>query len=273
VAASSKGFGDIHLSKLAYAAAAAAAALAWAPVALAQQTSADDLIARHLQARGGAEALRNIKTVVSSGKMRPAGFDADFRIVETISRPGSVRTELTLQGLTIVQAWDGQTGWQIQPFSGRKDAERLSSDDTKSLQEEADFEGALVDYKAKGNSVELMPDEDVDGAPAHVIRVKLKNGDEQTYYIDPDALMTIRVVTKQTLRGAEQQSVTDYGDYEKIEGVYFPLELESGPKDQPNNRQRVTIDKVVLNGAVDPNIFAMPQGPASANAPSTPSGR
>ena len=125
-----KGFGDIHLSKLAYAAAAAAAALAWAPMALAQQSSVDDMIARHVQARGGAEALRNIKSVVSVGKLRPSGFDADFQFVETIARPGSVRSELTLQGLTIVQAWDGQTGWQIQPFSGRKDAERLSSDDT-----------------------------------------------------------------------------------------------------------------------------------------------
>lgn len=260
------------MSKLAYAAAAAAAVLAWAPGALAQQ-SVDDMIAKHVQARGGADALRNIKSVVSTGKLRPSGFDADFQFVETIARPGNVRVETTLQGLTIVQAWDGQSGWQIQPFSGRKDAERLSSDDTKSLQEEADFEGALVDYKAKGNTVELMADEDVDGAPAHVIRVKLKNGDEQTYYLDPDAMLTIRVVTKQTLRGAEQQSLTDYGDYEKIEGVYFPLEQESGPKDQPNNRQRVTIEKVTLNGAVDPAVFAMPQGAAPSGAASKPAGR
>lgn len=241
-------------------------------MAFAQQ-SVDDMIARHLQARGGADALRNIKSVVSAGKLRPAGFDADFQFVETIARPGNVRVETTLQGLTIVQAWDGQSGWQIQPFSGRKDAERLSSDDTKSLQEEADFEGALVDYRAKGNTVELMADEDVDGAPAHVIRVKLKNGDEQTYYLDPDAMLTIRVVTKQTLRGAEQQSLTDYGDYEKVDGVYFPLEQESGPKDQPNNRQRVTIDKITLNGAVDPAVFAMPQGTAPQGAPSKPAGR
>jgi hypothetical protein len=255
------------LKKLAFAA-AAAVALAWAPCALAQSASADDLIARHVQARGGAEALHGVKSVVMVGKMRPAGFDADFQFAETIARPGSVRTEITLQGLTIVQAWDGQSGWQIQPFSGRKDAERLSSDDTKSLQEEADFEGALVDYKAKGNTVELMPDEDVDGAPAHAIRVKLKNGDEQTYYLDPDAMLTIRVVTKQTLRGAEQQSVTDYGGYEKVEGVYFPMEVETGPKDQPNNRQRVTLDKITLNAPVDAGIFAMPQGGAPAKSPS-----
>lgn len=253
-----------------FAFAAAAAALAWAPCALAQ--SVDDLIARHLVARGGAEQLHAIQSVTMTGKMRPPGFDGDFQYAETIARPGNVRTDITLQGLTIVQAWDGQAGWQIQPFSGRKDAERLSSDDTKSLQEEADFEGALVDYKAKGNTVAYIGDEDVDGAPAHAIRVKLKNGDEQTYYLDPDAMLTIRVVTKQTLRGAEQQSVTDYGDYEKIEGVYFPLEIESGPKDQPNVRQRVTIDKLTVNTPLDAKIFAFPQSP-QASAPKAPAGR
>lgn len=238
----------------------AAAALAWAPGAFAQ--SADELIAKHIQARGGLEPIRAVKSVVMTGKFRPPGFDGDFQFAETISRPGNVRTEITLQGLTVVQAWDGQTGWQIQPFSGRKDAERLTADDTKSLQEEADFESPLIDYKAKGATVAYLGQEDVDGAPAYAIRASLKNGDEQTYYLDPDAMLTIRVVTKQTLRGAEQQTVTDYGDYEKIDGVYFPLEIESGPKDQSNVRQRITIDKLTVNAAVDPAIFALPTTPA-----------
>jgi outer membrane lipoprotein-sorting protein len=255
--------------------AAAAAALAWTPCAPALASpavSVDDLIARHLTARGGADKLHAITSVTMTGKMRPPGFDGDFQYAETISRPGNVRTEITLQGLTIVQAWDGRSGWQIQPFGGRKDPERLTSDDTKSLQEEADFDGALVDYKAKGNTVEYRGEEDVDGAPAYAIRVKLKNGDEQTYYLDPDAMMVIRVVTKQTLRGAEQQSITDYGDYEKVEGVYFPLEIESGPKDQPNVRQRVSIDKLVVNTQVDPSAFAFPQSNQQA-APKAPAGR
>lgn len=255
--------GNTTLNKLALVA-AAAATLAWAPCAFAQ--SADELIAKHIEARGGLEPIRAVKSVTMTGKFRPPGFDGDFTYVETIARPGNVRTDITLQGLTIVQAWDGQTGWQIQPFSGRKDAERLTADDTKSLQEEADFESALIDYKAKGATVEYLGQEDVDGAPAHAIRVHLKNGDEQTYYLDPDAMLTIRVVTKQTLRGAEQQTVTDYGDYEKIEGVYFPLEMESGPKDQSNVRQRVTIDKLVVNAAVDPSIFALPAAPQAPAA-------
>jgi hypothetical protein len=234
--------------------------------ALAAAETVDDLIARHVQARGGLEALHGIKTLRMTGKLRPDGFAGEIRYVETISRPGQIRTDATLQGLTIVQAYDGRSGWQIQPFQGRKDPEKLSDDDLKSLTEEADFEGGLVDYKAKGNTVQYLGQEDIDGAPAYAIRVALKNGDQQTYYLDPDAMLTIRIETTQVVRGAEQRSVADYGAYEKVAGVYFPYEVAAGPKTS-SQRQRISYDAVEANVPVDASTFAQPAGaPAPAAA-------
>ena len=241
--------------------------VAFAP-GMATAQAADDLIARHIAARGGMDALRAIKTLRMTGTMRPAGFDAELTFVETIARPGSVRIDATLQGLTIVQAFDGAGGWQIQPFQGRKDAEAVSADDAKSLQEEADFEGALIDYKAKGATVESLGDIDVDGAPTHALRVTLKNGDQQTYYLDPDALLTVRVLTRQMVRGAETLTQTDLGDYEKVDGVYFPFEVASGPKGA-TLQQRITYATMVANVPLDRSVFARPAGPA-ASAPAVP---
>ncbi len=232
-----------------------------APMA-AQADSVDDMIAKHVAARGGAEALKGLKNLTYSGKFRPPGFDADFAYSETIARGaqvggGKVRLNLTLQGLTIVQSYDGTNGWAIQPFGGRKDPEALSSDDVKSLQEEADIEGGLVDYKAKGNVVTYLGLEDVDGAPAHALRVALKNGDTQTWYLDPDAWLAVRITTRSIQRGVENVSQTDFGDYEKVGGLYFPFEQESGPKGS-SQRQRVTLDKVELNTAIDETQFTQP---------------
>ena len=133
----------------------------------------------------------------------------------------------------------------------------------KSLQEEADFEGALIGYRAKGASVDNLGSIDVDGAPAYALRVSLKNGDQQTYYIDPDAMLTVRVVTRQRLRGAEVLTQTDYGDYEKVAGVYFPFEVATGPKGS-SVQQRVTYNKVTANPPIDPAIFVRPTAPAAA---------
>ena len=236
---------------------AAAAAQAGAP-------AADSLIARHVQARGGEAALKAIRTLDMRGTMRPAGFNADLGYSEVITRPGSVRIEATLQGMTPIQAYDGHTGWQIQPFQGRKDPEALSADDTKSLQEEADFEDALVDYKAKGSTVDDLGQVDVDGGPTYALRVNLKNGDQETFYLDPDSYLTVRVVTRQVVRGAETLSETDYGDYEKVDGVYFPFEVDSGRRGS-TELQRITYKDIRANAVVSPAVFQQPRGPVGGS--------
>ncbi len=243
---------------------AALASLVGLPaLAAAPALSADALIARHVQARGGLAALRAINSLEMSGTMRPGGYDVELVFHETIARPGKVRIDATIQGLTVVQVYDGAGGWQIQPFQGRKDPESLPSDDAKTLEEEADFEGALIDAKAKGATVESLGDIDVDGAPTHALRVTLKNGDQETWFLDPDAMLTVRLVTRQLVRGAETLTQTDFGDYEKVAGVYFPFEIATGPKGS-SAQQRITYTKVLANVPVDNGIFTRPATPAAA---------
>jgi len=221
------------------------------------------MIAKHIAARGGAEALKAIQTLTITGKFRPPGFDANLAYFETIDRPGKARIDITLQGLTVVQSYDGASGWQIQPFNGRKDPETLSSDDVKSLQEEADFEDPLIDYKAKGDTVTYLGLEEVDGAPTHAIRVNLRNGDTQTWYLDPDLWLAVRVTTRTIQRGVETINDTDFGDYEKVAGVWFPFEQESGTEGS-SQRQHLTYEKVEVNLPVDAGRFVQPIAKSAA---------
>ena len=84
-------------------------------------------------------------------------------------------------------AYDGKQGWTIQPFSGRKDPQLMGEDDLRDLQLEADIDGPLVDYQAKGNTVEYMGHDTVDGDDALRLKVTLKNGDVLYYDLDPDS--------------------------------------------------------------------------------------
>ncbi len=227
--------------------------------------SVDDMIAKHVAARGGDAALKAIKSLTITGKFRPPGFDADLAYSEIIARPGSARINITLQGLTVIQSYDGASGWQVQPFNGRKDPETLSNDDVKSLQEEADFEDPLVDHAAKGAVVTFLGMEDVDGAPTYALHVALKNGDSQTWYLDPDLWLAVRVTTHTIQRGVETVNITDFGDYEKVAGVWFAFEQSSGQQGQ-SGRQLLTYDKVEVNLPLDPGAFARPAvKPAAAH--------
>jgi hypothetical protein len=220
--------------------------------------TADDIIARQIAARGGLDKLKAIQSLKFEGKMLVNGGAIQLRLVQYQKRPGLTRTEATLQGLTVVQAYDGSSGWQIQPFDGRKDPEKLSADDTKDLVDQADIDGPLVDYKAKGATVEYLGTEDVDGTSAYKLRVTEKSGDRLIYDIDADTLMTIRIATTRLLRGREDNTVADYGDYEKVGGVYFPFETESGPPGAADSDlTKIEFDTGEADVAIDDAKFRM----------------
>ena len=159
--------------------------------------------------------------------------------------------------MTASQAYDGEQGWKADPFQGRKDPEKTSADDTKSLIEEAEIDGPLVDWKAKGSTVEYLGTEDVDGTSAHKLKVVRKNGDVTFVYLDPDAFLEIRKITQRVEQGAQVEVETDVGDYDKIAGVFLPFSIESGRKGDPD-KQKIVIDKAEPNISVDDAIFKFP---------------
>ena len=116
----------------------------------------------------------------------------------------------------------------MQPFEGRRDAQRTSADEAKEIAREADLDGPLVDWREKGHRVEYLGTEDVDGTPAHKLRVTRKDGDTQYVYLDPDHWLEIRIVTETRVRGVERVTETDLGTYEQVAGVWIPMSRESG---------------------------------------------
>jgi hypothetical protein len=172
---------------------------------------------------------------------------------------GEYRQEVTLQGLTAVQCFDGHAAWQIQPFEGRKDPSLMSADEAKGLARSADLAFPFVDAKAKGHRVEYLGLQDVDGTPAHTLKVALASGDESTFWIDPDTWMVIRELDREVIRGVEQFSETDFSDYEKVDGLYVPMAEASGPRDSDEGRKaKVIFDRAEINVPLDPRFFAFP---------------
>lgn len=226
--------------------------------------TADELIAKNLEAKGGRDAIKAIQSLRTTGKLSFTGdFAVDLTLDTIVSRAGKVRQEASLQGMTSVQAYDGKEGWQIQPFGGRKDPEKLSADDSKGLIDDADIDGPLVDWREKGSTIEYLGTEDVDGTQAHKLKVSEKDGDVKYVYFDPDYFLEIRTVTQRKVRGSEQQSESDLGNYEKVAGVYMPFSIESGPKGAPK-QQKITLDKIEVNVPVDDAKFAFPASPAAS---------
>ena len=222
------------------------------------QPTVDELVSKNIEAKGGATALRDLQSLRLTGKLLvQQGGEIELGYLQIKKRPDEVRSEASLQGMTQIQAYDGKEGWKVSPFFGRKDPERMSADDVKALIEDSEIDGALVDWKAKGSTVEYLGTEDVDGTPAHKLKVVRKNGDVSFVFLDPDHFLEIRVLTQRMRHGAHEEVETDLGDYEKAGGVFVPTSIEAGRKGAPD-KQRVIIDKIEANVPVDDAKFHFP---------------
>lgn len=215
----------------------------------------DEVIAKNVQARGGLEKLKAVKTLRTTVKFSDGGFRAEFR--QQNKRPGKVREEFIVQGMAQIQAYDGKTGWQISPFSGRKDPDLMSQDDMKSLIIDGDIDGPLVDYKEKGHTAELVGHDSMEGTDCYKIKLNMKNGDVRYYYLDTDSYLELKIEVQATIRGALQESELYYGDYEQVNGIYYPFAVEQAQKGS-SSRAQFTVEKIEQNVDLDDTLFAMP---------------
>ncbi|HEY0701791.1 MAG TPA: outer membrane lipoprotein-sorting protein [Candidatus Acidoferrales bacterium] len=237
----------------------------------ARAQSVDDIIAKNIQAHGGVAKLQTVKTIRNSGKVSFGGFQARF--LQENLRPDKVREETIIQGLAQVQGYDGKIGWQVNPFQGRKDAELLSADDLKSLQEDSDIDGPLVDYKSKGHIAELLGHDSVEGTDCYKIKLTLKNGDIRIYFLDADSFLELKIESQNIVRGTTQYSETYYGDYEQVDGIYYAFEYEQGSKgSSSSSRAKFTVEKIEVNIPLAESLFAMPPSPPAKPAAPAPGG-
>jgi hypothetical protein len=231
------------------------AGLALCATSLSAQT-ADDIIARYIKTVGGMERIQVVQTLRRTGRFTGGGgFEAV--VVEESKRPNSVRQEFSLQAMTGVNAYDGHTGWKIEPWQGKKDPEALSEEEMRDIVEESDFDGPLINYQQKGNRVELVGQEQVEGTDAFKLKVTLASGDVRYFYMDTDYYVPIRIETKRMIRGAEQEFETSLGDYKEVAGWYLPHSFETGLRGS-QDKNKITFDRIEANVPIDDRRFARP---------------
>jgi hypothetical protein len=226
------------------------------PAAVAAQT-VDEVVARYVAARGGREALAAVKTLRMTGRAT-AGSGREAIVRREIARPGRIRTEFVFQGTTGVYVWDGSSGWQVSPLDGRFEPEPMSAEAAALSAEQADFEGPLVDWKAKGHQVALVGSAALPGGKAHELEVTLKSGVVRRVFVDAASGLLVKTASTRKVRGHDTAFEVVYGDYRETGGVRFARTIEIGVRDRPQHL-RIVVENVELNPALDDSRFAAPR--------------
>lgn len=223
--------------------------------------SADEIVLKYVRTIGGMEKIDPVKTLRRTGKYTGGGgFQAT--VLNENKRPDKVREDFSIQGMTGVTAYDGRTGWKIEPWDGKKDAEALGEEEMKSILEDSDFDGPLINYRQKGNKVEYAGMEPVEGTDAYKLKVTLPNGDVFNYFMDTDYYVPIKVESKRMVRGELREYETSLGDYKEVNGWYLPFSSETGVKGS-NRTSKITWDRIEANVTVPDSRFERPSTPGA----------
>jgi len=217
----------------------------------------DEIVARHVAARGGREALAAVRTLRMTGKAM-AGPGREAIVRREMARPGRIRTEFEFQGTTGVYAWDGSSGWRVSPLDGDFEPEPLPAEEAALAAEQADIEGPLVDWKAKGSTVELVGKAALSGGPAHELKVTYKSGAVRRLWVDAATGFVVRMEATRKMRTRELTVEATFGDYRKTDGVAFARAIEMGLRGRPA-RLRIVVESVEVNPPLDDLRFQMPR--------------
>src|SRR6266478_6636630 len=240
------------------------------PAAVGAQ-AADEIVKKTIEARGGIEKIKAVQSQRISGHVSfTQGMEGTF-IVE-LKRPLKMHVEISVGGQKFVRVYDGKSsGWMINPFAESKDVQPLPPEELKNISDESDFDGPLVDYKAKGNQIELVGKEKLDDKPVYRLKLTNKNGDVRFYFFDASSFLLLKWEGLRKTGEEELPWESFFSDFHEVQGLKYPFRIDQG---SPGTefKQTLIAEKIEINLPIDDSRFGKPvaESPAAAASPSSP---
>jgi outer membrane lipoprotein-sorting protein len=237
------------------------------------EVTVDEIVAKIVKAQGGAEKVKAIKSVKSTGKFTYGPYEGTVSILQ--KRPKKLRRDINIGPISLTTVINGDSGWQNAPpqAGGSGKPEKLSADDYSESEDDADMDGEFIDYKAKGTTIELVGKEEFEGSPVYILKVTDKKGKTATYTVDADSGFILKVKSKRKARGTEVETESILSNYKEVNGVFFAFNIEiKGQGGGPG--QSVTLEKIEVDTNIDDAQFDFPaEKPADKPAETKPSGK
>jgi hypothetical protein len=255
------------------------------------QLSVEEIVTRNVAARGGADAWQRVRALQLEGRLdagrqrvdggnigatrgdakiakrrevallahpapEPKVIQLPFRL--ELQRPHQMRLEIPFRNATAIQVFDGHDGWKVRPFLGRGEAEPYTADELRAASGEQELDGPLIGHAAKGIRVALDGTEMVDDRKAYRLKLTLADGQERRLWVDAENFLDLKMEgPPRRFDGRLRPVVTRFKDYRTVQGVQVAHLLETSVQGT-RQVERVLVDKVQVNPALDARRFAKP---------------
>ncbi len=110
--------------------------------AFVQAQTADEIIAKNIEAMGGRDKMSQVKAIYMESNTEVMGNQSATKT--TVVNGKGFKSEADFNGQQMVQVVSDKGGWQINPFAGSSDATAIPDDQYKLVEDEIYISGRCL---------------------------------------------------------------------------------------------------------------------------------
>lgn len=217
--------------------------------------TADEVIAKYIQAIGGKDKVTAITSLYTEGSIEIMGMQGVIK--STVLNGKGAKQDIEIMGTTITSCYTDKGGWSINPMAGGASAEPMPDAQYNSGKEQIFVGAPFVGYGDKGYKVEMLGTEAVDGADANKVKMTSPDNISSVYYFDAATGLLVKSVAQAEMQGQMVDNETIFSDYREVEGMLQPFKMVLNMAGG-QFVMTATMTKIEVNKPVDEAIFAKP---------------
>lgn len=181
--------------------------------------SLEDIVKKYTVANK-LDKIGGIKTLKITGNMSMMGME--MPMVIWMKNPDKIKTVTNINGQEMIQLFDGQKGYMVNPMTGSSDPVEMAPEDAKQMLRSNVFQNYLENYLKNGQLV-LDGEEQVNGSAAHKIKATIEGGTVLNLFIDKASYRLVKTTVTVNSQG-QIMTVESYpADYKETNGVLLPM--------------------------------------------------
>lgn len=214
--------------------------------------SIEELVVKNLDAKGGLARLKAVQSIKQTARLTMQGMEATMTLYS--KRPNLVRQEVSLGSQLVINAFDGSTAWIINPLVGSSRPIAVSGPQADTIREQSNFDGPLVDFKARGYNVDYSGLESLGDRKVHHLRLTSPTRQVSHLYLDATTNLDVKLSTEVDTLKLEQE----FSDYRAVDGITVPFRIRTLTNGVPQSE--ILVQAVEFNVTLDDALFRMPRG-------------
>lgn len=215
--------------------------------------AADNILTLYFQTIGQDKLLQT-NSYVTKGKLVRGKMEVPF--ISYNKKPMCYRIEFETEGKKFITAFDGKTGWTINPLSGSPEPQMMTAEEIERSKLQADYEGMFYNYKEKGYTVEFIDKQNVGFIETYVLQLTTQTDEIISAYIDTQDNVLLKTSSYIVVDDAEEAYEMYFKDHKFVNDILFPFTVET--KVDNKTEMKILVDEITFNVEMPDSLFESP---------------